>query len=90
MTTRLVSRLSVVSSSSFRSGQTPEAEGFLGSCCGSEYPEYSLTQANDFMAADLRDQASVARHFDRRLTRYTTCGRLGGAGYIFTGEPDPV
>ena len=52
-------------------------------------PEYSLTEADDFMIGDLRKREFVDNVFDRRFDEvYQLAADMGGAGYIFTGEND--
>lgn len=54
-----------------------------------KYPEFSPTNADDFMIADLRDHsvwlAVLNKPFDRV---YQLAADMGGAGYIFTGAHD--
>lgn len=54
-----------------------------------KYPEFSNTNADDFVIGDLRDfslcQSIVDRPFDEA---YQLAADMGGAGYIFTGEHD--
>ena len=53
------------------------------------YPEFNETEADDFIVADLRDQANVRSIIDRRFDEiYQLAADMGGAGYIFTGEND--
>lgn len=54
-----------------------------------KYPDFSPTQADEFIIGDLREQ-TVCRHvldgyFDQV---YQLAADMGGAGYIFTGEND--
>ncbi len=64
-------------------------EGFWVRGADLKYPEFSPTNADDFMIGDLRDQAFcravIDRHFDEV---YQLAADMGGAGYIFTGEHD--
>lgn len=54
-----------------------------------KYPEFSPTDADDFVIADLRDQNVYADIFDRAFDEvYQLAADMGGAGYIFTGEND--
>ncbi len=54
-----------------------------------EPPEFSPTSADDFIIADLRDQALVRNVFDRSFDEvYQLAADMGGAGYLFTGEHD--
>ena len=52
-------------------------------------PEFSETEADEFLIGDLRDQRFCADVFDRRFDEvYQLAADMGGAGYIFTGEND--
>jgi GDP-D-mannose 3',5'-epimerase len=54
-----------------------------------KYPEFSDTAADDFVIGDLRDQSVCRQAIDRRFDEvYQLAADMGGAGYIFTGEPD--
>jgi nucleoside-diphosphate-sugar epimerase len=54
-----------------------------------KFPEFSDTDADDFVIEDLRSQDSVRRVIDRRFDEvYQLAADMGGAGYIFTGEND--
>lgn len=54
-----------------------------------KFPEFSETEADDFVIGDLRDQAMCAGVTDRRFDEvYQLAADMGGAGYIFTGEHD--
>jgi GDP-D-mannose 3',5'-epimerase len=54
-----------------------------------KYPQYSDTEADDFVIGDLRDRAFVDDVIDRHLDEvYQLAADMGGAGYIFTGEHD--
>lgn len=54
-----------------------------------KYPEYSPTQANDFVIGDLRDQSVCKAITDRSFDEiYQLAADMGGAGYIFTGNHD--
>jgi GDP-D-mannose 3',5'-epimerase len=64
-------------------------EGFWVRGVDLKYPEFSETQADEFVIGDLREQ-SICRevldgHFDHV---YQLAADMGGAGYIFTGEND--
>ena len=54
-----------------------------------KYPEFSETEADDFIIGDLRDsglcQVAVDRKFDEV---YQLAADMGGAGFVFTGEND--
>lgn len=54
-----------------------------------KFPEFSETEADDFVVADLRDPVECRGIVDRRFTEiYQLAADMGGAGYIFTGEHD--
>jgi nucleoside-diphosphate-sugar epimerase len=52
-------------------------------------PEFSDSNANDFVKGDLRSQHFCSEVFDRNFDEvYQLAADMGGAGYIFTGEND--
>src|ERR1700683_4818957 len=54
-----------------------------------KYPEFSETEADDFVIGDLRDQYICRHVIDRRFDEiYQLAADMGGAGYIFTGDHD--
>lgn len=54
-----------------------------------KFPEFTETEADDFVIGDLRDQDVCDRVVDRRFDEaYQLAADMGGAGYIFTGEND--
>jgi len=54
-----------------------------------KYPEFSETEADDFVIGDLRDPYICRNVVDRRLDEvYQLAADMGGAGYVFTGEND--
>jgi GDP-D-mannose 3',5'-epimerase len=60
-----------------------------------KYPEFSKTQADDFVIGDLRDPAVCQKVLTVPADRggffdevYQLAADMGGAGYIFTGEHD--
>jgi len=64
-------------------------EGFWVRGVDLKYPEFSLTQADDFIQGDLRDPNLVSEVFDQSFDEvYQLAADMGGAGYIFTGEND--
>ena len=64
-------------------------EGFWVRGVDLKFNEYAETEADDFIIADLRDQANVRAVIDRRFDEiYQLAADMGGAGYIFTGEHD--
>jgi nucleoside-diphosphate-sugar epimerase len=54
-----------------------------------KYPEFSETEADDFVIGDLRD-ANICREIvDRKFDEvYQFAADMGGAGFVFTGEND--
>ena len=64
-------------------------EGFWVRGVDLKYPEFSQTEADDFVIGDLRDTALCREIVDRRFDEiYQLAADMGGAGYIFTGEHD--
>lgn len=64
-------------------------EGYWVRAADLKYPEYSPTQADDFIQGDLRLQSVCDKVFDTRFDEvYQLAADMGGAGYIFTGEHD--
>jgi GDP-D-mannose 3',5'-epimerase len=64
-------------------------EGFWVRGVDLKYPDFSETQADDFVIGDLRDQTLVDRVVDQKFDEiYQLAADMGGAGYIFTGEND--
>lgn len=54
-----------------------------------KYPEFSTTDADDFVIGDLRLAPVVERAMDRSFDRvYQLAADMGGAGFVFTGEND--
>lgn len=54
-----------------------------------KYPEFSPTQADDFMIGDLRDPMVCRMAADTRFDEvYQLAADMGGAGYLFTGDND--
>jgi nucleoside-diphosphate-sugar epimerase len=54
-----------------------------------KYPEFSKTEADDFIIGDLRDVNVVHDTMDFYVDEvYQLAAQMGGAGYIFTGEHD--
>jgi GDP-D-mannose 3', 5'-epimerase len=54
-----------------------------------KFPEYSESEADDFVIADLREPANCRGVIDCRFDEvYQLAADMGGAGYIFTGEHD--
>jgi GDP-D-mannose 3',5'-epimerase len=66
-----------------------KAEGFWVRGVDLKYPEFTETEADDFVIGDLREQALCDRIVDRRFDEaYQLAADMGGAGYIFTGLHD--
>jgi GDP-D-mannose 3',5'-epimerase len=64
-------------------------EGFWVRGVDLKYPDFSETEADDFVVGDLRDQDVCAAVVDRKFDEvYQLAADMGGAGYIFTGEHD--
>src|SRR3954463_4629457 len=54
-----------------------------------KYPDFSATEADDFVIGDLRDPRLCHAVVDRRFDEvYQLAADMGGAGYLFTGEHD--
>ena len=66
-----------------------KSQGYWVRAADLKYPEFSDTEADDFVVADLRDPAECRGIVDRPFTEiYQLAADMGGAGYIFTGEHD--
>lgn len=64
-------------------------EGFWVRGVDLKYPEFSETEADDFVIGDLREQSVCHAVVDRGFDEvYQLAADMGGAGYIFTGEHD--
>jgi nucleoside-diphosphate-sugar epimerase len=64
-------------------------EGFWVRGVDLKFPEFSETEADDFVIGDLRRQDLCHTVIDRRFDEvYQLAADMGGAGYIFTGEHD--
>lgn len=64
-------------------------EGFWVRGVDLKYPEFSKTQADDFVIGDLRDPVVCKDVADQPFDEvYQLAADMGGAGYIFTGEHD--
>ncbi|WP_255456311.1 NAD-dependent epimerase/dehydratase family protein [Parasedimentitalea denitrificans] len=54
-----------------------------------KFHEYSVTEVDDFVMGDLREQDFVRSIIDRKFDEvYQLAADMGGAGYVFTGEND--
>ena len=65
-------------------------EGFWVRGVDLKYPEFSSTEADEFVIGDLRDQKAAALAVKGTEDVYQLAADMGGAGYIFTGEHDAV
>ena len=64
-------------------------EGFWVRGVDLKHPEFSPTEADDFIIGDLRNPYFVKYVIDRKFDEiYQLAADMGGAGYIFTGEND--
>ena len=64
-------------------------EGYWVKGVDLKYPEFSPTEADDFMIGDLRDMDVCNRAVDRKFDEiYQFAADMGGAGFVFTGEND--
>ena len=64
-------------------------EGFWVRGVDLKYPEYSPTEADDFVIGDLRDPQVCKYVVDRKFDEiYQFAADMGGAGFVFTGEND--
>jgi GDP-D-mannose 3',5'-epimerase len=54
-----------------------------------KYPEFSKSEADEFILGDLRNQNFCKTILDKSFTHiYQLAADMGGAGYLFTGEND--
>ena len=66
-----------------------KTEGFWVRAVDLKYPEFSETQADDFLQGDLRDPNVCRDVIDQRFDEiYQFAADMGGAGFVFTGEND--
>ena len=64
-------------------------EGFWVRGVDLKYPEFSETEADDFVIGDLRDPLICRHVVDQRFDEvYQFAADMGGAGFVFTGEND--
>jgi GDP-D-mannose 3',5'-epimerase len=64
-------------------------EGFWVRGVDLKKPEFSETEADEFIVGDLRDPLVCEKVLDRPFDEvYQLAADMGGAGYIFTGEHD--
>jgi len=66
-----------------------KGEGFWVRGVDLKFPEFSPTEADDFLMGDLRDPGVCRQVVDRRFTEvYQFAADMGGAGFVFTGDND--
>ena len=66
-----------------------KAEGFWVRAVDLKFPEFSETQADDFIQGNLRDPNICRDAIDQKFDEiYQFAADMGGAGFIFTGEND--
>ena len=64
-------------------------EGFWVRGVDLKYPEFSETEADDFVIGDLRDTYLCRAVIDRKFDGvYQLAADMGGAGFVFTGDHD--
>jgi len=64
-------------------------EGFWIRGVDLKYPQFSPTEADDFIIGDLRDPYICRQVVDQKFDEvYQFAADMGGAGYVFTGEND--
>jgi GDP-D-mannose 3',5'-epimerase len=64
-------------------------EGFWVRGVDLKYPEFSETDADDFVIGDLRDPYICRQIVDRKFDKvFQFAADMGGAGFVFTGEND--
>lgn len=66
-----------------------KSEGFWVRGVDLKYPEFTETEADDFVIGDLRDPYICRETVDRKFDEvYQFAADMGGAGFVFTGEND--
>ncbi|MDG2050364.1 MAG: NAD-dependent epimerase/dehydratase family protein [Myxococcota bacterium] len=66
-----------------------KGEGFWVRGVDLKKPDFSTTEADEFVVGDLRDQALCRTVIDREFQEvYQLAADMGGAGFIFSGEND--
>src|SRR6185437_15448833 len=66
-----------------------KSEGFWVRGVDLKYPDFSRTEANDFVIGDLTSQDVCKNVLDQPFDEvYQLAADMGGAGYIFSGEHD--
>ena len=64
------------------------SEGFWVRGVDLKNPEFSKSQAHEFVIGDLRDPGVASAAVEGMDDVYQLAADMGGAGYIFTGEHD--
>ena len=66
-----------------------KSEGMWVRGADRKIPEFSATEADDFIIADLRDDKACEMVFDQTFDEvYQLAADMGGAGFVFTGDND--
>jgi len=66
-----------------------KSEGYWVRGVDLKYPQFSETNADDFITGDLRDPRTCKKVTDRAFDEvYQLAADMGGAGFIFSGEND--
>ena len=66
-----------------------KSEGFWVRAVDLKFPEFSPTQADDFIRGDLRDPMICREAIDQKFDEiYQFAADMGGAGFVFSGEND--
>lgn len=66
-----------------------KSEDFWVRAVDLKFPEFSLTEADDFIQGDLRDPFICRQAVDQKFDEiYQFAADMGGAGFVFTGEND--
>jgi nucleoside-diphosphate-sugar epimerase len=66
-----------------------KADGYWVRGADLKFPEFSSTDADDFIQGDLRSTDVCHRVFDQPVDEvYQLAADMGGAGFVFTGEND--
>lgn len=64
-------------------------EGYLVRGVDLKYPQFSETEADDFIKGDLRDPYTCNHAVDQKFDEvYQLAADMGGAGFVFTGNND--
>jgi len=66
-----------------------KSEGFWVKGVDLKYPDFSNSQADEFIIGDLRDPVVCKNVVNRKFDEiYQFAADMGGAGFVFTGEND--